>query len=65
MSFIWVIFSKSKEIINVNRCIILVSKICNDKTDDYGQLYASFYLTTDPDLCERCYLHDFSYLTGF
>ena len=19
----------------------------------------------DPDLCERCYLHDFTYLTGF
>ena len=25
--------------------------------------YAPFYLITDPDLCERCYLHDFTYLT--
>ena len=27
--------------------------------------YATFHLITDPDLCERCYLHDFTYLTGF
>ena len=47
---------------NVNRCIILVSKMCYDKIDDY---YAPFYLITDPDLCARCYLHDFTYLTGF
>ena len=26
--------------------------------------YATFYLITDPDLCESCYLHDFTYLTG-
>ena len=26
---------------------------------------APFYLITDPDLCEGCYLHDFTYLTGF
>ena len=23
--------------------------------------YAPFYLITEPDLCERCYLHDFTY----
>ena len=35
-----------KEIMNVNRCIILVSKICYDKIDDYGHSvnYAPFYL---------------------
>ena len=27
--------------------------------------YAPFYLITDPDLCETCYLHEFTYLTGF
>ena len=27
--------------------------------------YALFYLITDPDLCERCYLYDFTDLTGF
>ena len=27
--------------------------------------HAPFYLINDPDLCERCYLHDFTYLTGF
>ena len=26
--------------------------------------YATFYLVTDPELCARCYLHDFTYLTG-
>ena len=26
---------------------------------------AHFYLINDPDICERCYLHDFEYLTGF
>ena len=31
-------FSKMKEIMNVNRRIILVSKICYDKIDDNGQL---------------------------
>ena len=36
-----------------------------DKIDDYGQLCTFLYLNTDPDLCERCYLHDFTYLTGF
>ena len=42
MSFIWVIFSKIKEIMNVlNRCIIFsFEKICYDKIDDYGQLCA-------------------------
>ena len=49
MSFIWVIFSKIKQIMNVNRRIILVLQICY----------------TDPDLCERCFLRDFTYLTGF
>ena len=49
---------------NVNRRIILVSKIGYDKIDDYGKLCA-FYLITDTDLCERCSLHDFTYLTGF
>ena len=33
-------FSKIKESMNVNRCIILVSKIFYDKIDDYGQLCA-------------------------
>ena len=33
-------FSKIKEIMNVNRRIILVSNICYDKIDDYGQLCA-------------------------
>ena len=51
-------FSKMKEIMNVNRCIFFVLIICYDKIDDYGQLCA-FLLITDPDLCERCYLHDF------
>ena len=37
-------FSKMKEIMNVNRRIILVLKICYDKIDDYGQYYAPFYL---------------------
>ena len=27
--------------------------------------YAPFYLITDPNLCERYYLHDFTYMTGF
>ena len=27
--------------------------------------YAPFYLITDPDLCERCYVHDVTYLSGF
>ena len=31
--------------------------------------YAPFYLIkviiTDPDLCERCYLHELTYLIGF
>ena len=27
------------------------------KIDDYDY-YAPFYLIIDPDLCERCYLHD-------
>ena len=40
MSFIWVIFSKMKEIMNVNRRIVLVSKICYDKIDNYSQLCA-------------------------
>ena len=31
-------FSKRTEIMNVNRCISSVSKICYDKIDDYGQL---------------------------
>ena len=35
-------FSKMKEIMNVNRRIILVSKICYDEIDDYGQLCAFF-----------------------
>ena len=65
MSFIWVIFSKMKEIMNVNRRIILVLKKNYDKIDDHGHYYAPFYLITDPDLCERCYLHDFTHLTGF
>ena len=38
MSYIWVIFSKMKEIMNVNRRIISVSKVRHDKIDDYGQL---------------------------
>ena len=41
-SFISVIFPQIKEIMNVNRRIILVSKICYDKIDDYCQLYADF-----------------------
>ena len=57
-------FSKMKEIMNVNRRMILVSKMCYHKIDDYGQL-CGFYLITDPDLCEGCSLHDFTYLTGF
>ena len=27
--------------------------------------YAPFYLITDPDPGESCYLHDFTYLTCF
>ena len=59
-------FSKMKEIMNVNyRCIILVSKIYYDNSMIMVN-YVPFYLITDPDLCERCYLiHDFTYLTGF
>ena len=50
---------------NVNRRIILVSKICYDKIDENNQLCTFLNLITDPDLCERCYLHYFTYLTGF
>ena len=37
------LFSKMKESMNINRCIILVSKMCYDKIqfDDYGQLCTS------------------------
>ena len=59
-------FSKIKEIMNVNRCIILASKkAVMIKSMIMVNYYAPVYLINDPDICERCYLHDFTYLTGF
>ena len=45
----YIIFSLEKSVI---RWMIMIN-------------YVPFYLITDPDLWERCYLHDFTYLTGF
>ena len=46
-------FSKIKEIMHVMiKSMIMVN-------------YAPFYLITDPDPCDGCYLYDFTYLTGF
>ena len=53
-----------KEIMNVNRRIIF----CFENLLLNSMImvnYAPFYLITDPDLCEMCYLYDFTYLTGF
>ena len=69
MSFISVIFFlQITEIMNVNRCIIFsFEKSVMIRSMIMVNLlnYAPFYLINDPDLCERCYLHDFTYLTGF
>ena len=65
MSFIWVIFPQIKEIMNVNRCIISSFEISVMIKSMIMVNYALFYLITGPDLWERCYLHDFTYLTGF
>ena len=46
----WIIFSFEKYV--MRKSMIMVN-------------YAPFYLITDPDLYERCYLHDFTYLIGF
>ena len=59
-------FSKMKEIMNVNRRIIFsFEKKIMIKLTIMVNNYAPFHLITDPDLCERFYLHDFIYLTGF
>ena len=57
-------FSQMKEIMNINKCIILVSKISYDKIDDYGELCA-FLPNCWLWSLWSCYLHDFTYLTGF
>ena len=51
---------------NINRRIIFVSKNVMVKLMIMVN-YALFclILSTDPDLCENCSLHDFTYLTGF
>ena len=58
-------FSKIKEIMNVNRCIFVSFEKSVMIKSMIMVNYAPFHLITDPDLCERCYLHDFTYLTGF
>ena len=44
-----------KEIMNVNRRILVVMIKLMIMVN-----YAPFYLITDPDLCARCYLHEFT-----
>ena len=56
---------KIKEIMNVNRRIILVKTIIVMIKSMIMVNYVPFNLITDPDPCERCYLHDCTYLTGF
>ena len=58
-------FSKIKEIMNVNRCIIFSFEKSVMIRSMIMVNYAPFYLINDPDLCDRCYLHDFTYLKGF
>ena len=60
MSFIRVIFSKIKEIMNVNRCIIFRFEKSVMIRSMIMVNYAPFYLINDPDFCERCYLNDFT-----
>ena len=52
-------FSKMKKIMNVNRRIILVSKFVMIKSMIIVNCAPFCDLITDPDLCERCYLHGF------
>ena len=60
-------FTKIKETMNINRCInFSFEKFVMIKSMIMvNYMYAPFYLISDPELCERCYLHDFTYLTGF
>ena len=58
-------FAKIKVIMIVNRRIIFSFEIFVMIKSLIMVNYAPFYLITDPDLCERIYLHDFTYLTGF
>ena len=67
MSFIWVIFPKLKKLY-----MLINNKMQNCLFRKYVMIksmlmvnYAHCYVITDPDICERCYLHEFTYLTGF
>ena len=47
---------------NVNRCIIFSFEISVMIRSMIMVNYAHFDLINDPDLCERCYLHDVTYI---